>query len=281
MNLEIFSRDKNEAPGWYPGVYNTLVPFDNVTMCFSGSILKANDIMGMWRYVHNLFVESMHNANLVDRYGRMRCYRGPFIRGLYQIYWSGKSDSIATSQWDIMISRENVTSLAKDIVTSIMHDLSDESVEWMKIYPIMILAVPIVQIIRQVIHSSSILWFSELTRGMHCTFDLSMEYNEFHKLEIEYSVKDHRNQINIGMVNQYGNNVYLNIKSNTHKFDDFIDEVGTTMTGYTQEEADQYVKRFVFTFSRTGSLNRKRKLLLSMMAIPLDTESYEPPIFVF
>lgn len=271
-STETLSPETHEkAPGAYPGVYNTVIPLDNFYMELSGNKLKAKDIIGVWRYMYNLTVMLMRDGNLLDKFGRMKRPPTEFLAGLYILYWRGDCEGIIQSM-ENMTHHEALEILANDILKHILENMSEESEEWAKIYPTSILIVPIVQIIQQIIHCPSTMRFLRINRNVPFAFDFRLAFAKDYDMHIDFDVKNSRNVISIRMANQYGNDVYLNIRSNTWNFDDFIDDIDKQIIAYSTtdlSDLEAYLKGIVFNISQLWTTSRKRKLLLSVIAPPV------------
>lgn len=256
--------------GEYPGVFNTLIPYDNFYLQIGTSRLKAKDIIGMWRYIHNRFLDLLRQNGFIDKFGRTKYQADTALDKLYRLFW--RKELIAASfhmPVGYVEQRYWLNRLAKIIIQDIIL-ASTESIEWMRIYPPDMLIAPILQDLHKLVSGDNTLRLQKIDAdGKNMIpFEYRLKYVDKYRLGIDNDVDSDRNMITFKMDNQYGSSVKLVIKSNTRNFDNFIEMINDRLSSDRKvKEVDEYLKSFVFSFELTRETSRKRKLLLSVISM--------------
>ena len=273
MNSETCSPETaNKTPEGYPGVFNTVIPYENFYLKIGANRLKAKDIIGMWRYIHNLFVVELKRLDITDKFGRMKAPADATLDKLYAQYWRNGLEKIELIPGELK-EVQYLNLLAHAILQQLILSLTIDSAEWTRIYPVDMLVMPIVQDLNTIANSSTMTQFDKIPgAGNIGPFEFRLEYSSNYALRIDYDVKSRRNMLSIKMQNQYETEVFLDIKSNTKNFDDFINMVDDRIMSYGDAELDTYLNIFTLSFGLSRDMSRKRKLLLSVSSTELEKE---------
>lgn len=168
--------------------------------------LEQASLFGMYRFMHNLVIDSLKRFKLIDRFGRPLFIPEEMIRQLSQ-----------SKNYEEACNR-----LFTDIKSS-FHTLP----EWFQIYPESILCLPITNLLREIRGQDPNTTFLMYQRAKDRSFqpfvipitDMKLYTTVYEDIQLG------RNVLSMAFENELGNPCWLNVESNSNTLDTCLDRL--------------------------------------------------------